>query len=200
MYIAWIIVSRILLSRDPADLVHNANINVAVRTSQWPSESITVAHTFTELKFKRKYNYSTHHNEEFFLQVRRLQSPVSFRAGITVPYSRAVLSFSVVYFDFTCPFRAVLATASVLSLHRFPRCVPHRMHLVRSVGFIRVHRSQCHCRTEAIEPILLESWLFYHEISFGLQIFQASWSTILMHFVAECVMYTNLGLVHAGQS
>lgn len=151
--------------------------------------------------YRRHYNYNTHHKEDFFAQDRRLHSPVSFDNGITVSDSRALFSFSfVVYFDFTCPYRAALATASVLSLNWFPRCVPHRMHLVRSVGFIRVHRSQCHCRTEAIEPILLESWLFYHEISFGLQVFPASWSTILMHFVAECVMYTNLGLVDVGQS
>lgn len=127
-------------------------------------------------------NYNTHHKEDFFVQVRKLHSPAFFVTGITVSDSRVVFSFSVVYFDFTSPFRAVLSTASVLSLHWFPRCVPHLMHLVRSVGFIRVHRSQCHCRTEAIEPILLESWLFYHEISFGLQIFRASWSTILILF------------------
>lgn len=33
------------------------------------------------------------------------------------------------------------------------RTVPHLMHFVRSVGLINVHFSQCHCNTEAIEPI-----------------------------------------------
>ena len=130
----------------------------------------------------------THHEE-----VRRWTGgPLDFcdlfGTGNVLSDSRAVFPPSDVNFDFTCPFLLVLAAASGLSLNWLSRWVPHRIHLARSVGFIRAHRSQCHCRTEAIEPILLESWLFYHEISFGLQINRASWSTILMHFVAEFVM------------
>jgi len=34
------------------------------------------------------------------------------------------------------------------------RVSPHLAHLALSVGFIRVHSEQCHCNTDAIEPIL----------------------------------------------
>ena len=51
MYTVLIVVSQILPSRDPAYLAYNANINVAVRTSQWPSKSINEVHTFNEFTF-----------------------------------------------------------------------------------------------------------------------------------------------------
>lgn len=35
---------------------------------------------------------------------------------------------------------------------------PQRRQSDRSVGLIKVHRSQCHWRTDAIEPILSNSW------------------------------------------
>lgn len=51
MYTLLIVVSRILPSRDPTHLAQNANINVAVRTSQWHFKSINEIHTFHELTF-----------------------------------------------------------------------------------------------------------------------------------------------------
>lgn len=42
-----------------------------------------------------------------------------------------------------------LALSSLLS-----RVSPHLAHLALSVGFIKAHSEQCHCNTDAIEPIL----------------------------------------------
>lgn len=45
--------------------------------------------------------------------------------------------------------RSRLALSSLLN-----RVSPHLAHLALSVGFIRAHSEQCHCSTDAIEPIL----------------------------------------------
>lgn len=75
----------------------------------------------------------------------------------------------------------VVGLCSGLCTFRYlTRLVPHRAHLPHSVGFIKVHCSQCHCRTEAIEPILSESWLFPYYMTTNSQIHSTSWYTILI--------------------
>lgn len=40
--------------------------------------------------------------------------------------------------------------------------IPHFKHFTLSVGLIWPHAWQCHCSTDAIEPILIHTWLCDH--------------------------------------
>lgn len=53
-----------------------------------------------------------------------------------------------------------------------PLLPPHLPQLRRSVGLISRQRSQCHCRTEAIVPILSTPWPYSRQISAKNAIYQ----------------------------
>lgn len=65
------------------------------------------------------------------------------------------------------------------------RFVPHFKHFTLSVGLIWPHVWQCHCSTDAIEPILIHTWLWYHnnssfyENKLRFKKNENSWSTML---------------------
>lgn len=42
---------------------------------------------------------------------------------------------------------------------RLCRGVPHRIHFFLSVGLIKLQKVQCHCRTDAIAPMVYGTWL-----------------------------------------
>lgn len=69
----------------------------------------------------------------------------------------------------------------------WPEClfVPHFKHFTLSVGLIWPHVWQCHCSTDAMEPILIHTWLWNHntapfyENKFRSKKNENSWSTML---------------------
>lgn len=73
------------------------------------------------------------------------------------------------------------------------RFVPHFKHFTLSVGLIWPHVWQCHCSTDAIEPILIHTWLWDHnkasfyENKFRFEKNENSWSTML--FVYNFFLY-----------
>lgn len=68
------------------------------------------------------------------------------------------------------------------------RLTPHFKHFILSVGLIWPQESQCHCSTDAMEPIAPHSWLLWHNNHANhvnnsqKQNNENSWSTMFVYY------------------
>lgn len=100
----------------------------------------------------------------YSLTARRVSSAVglsrrTFNEGVGGADTEELLHSSLSLFFFSPFCRGTLRSKLRLSLKfafssLLSRVRPHLAHRVLSVGFIRAHSEQCHCNTDAIEPIL----------------------------------------------